>query len=104
MKTLFGVLLAIALSATSCEKDNAGDRNCRSGELMTAVDYTGLDGCGILLKTNDEVYEAVNLGSFDLSIEVGKQYCVRFEEANDLASICMAGRLIRLTEIQAIAE
>lgn len=99
-RMFFAMLMGVILGASSCEKSDQQSDACENGKVMTLVDRTGLDGCTWLLETDSEVFEAINLGDFDAALVNGAKYCVSYEIAEDAASICMAGTIIRLTDFK----
>jgi len=98
MRKIFLFLLFSTLWAGACDKAS----DCADGTNMTLVDRTGLDGCTWLLEKGDKVYEPINLDEFDVRLTDGSNYCVEFEPAEDMASICMAGTIIRILSIRKI--
>lgn len=101
-KMIFAMFLGVILGASSCDKTDQNTETCDSGKIMTLVDRTGLDGCTWMLETDSESFEPINLSDFDAALVNGGSYCVEFEIAEDAASICMAGTIIRLTEFKKI--
>lgn len=101
MKNLirFGLLLTLTvftLLNTSCKKENV--TTC-DGEIGIFKDFTGLDGCGILLELEDTSrLEFTNLALFD--IELGEEYCVTYEEQTDMGSVCMAGKIVEILTLE----
>lgn len=68
----------------------------------TVKDYAGLDGCGLLieLKNGDklEPMEVVD----DFKLKDGQNIAFDYEEVEDMASICMAGKIVRITCIKEV--
>lgn len=94
---LFFSICLLALSA--CNKDD-DTTSCESGEIAVFEDLTGLDGCGIVAKLNDgTLLEIVDLKDWDVKANGRKKYCITYVEFGDLASICMVGRIVELTDI-----
>jgi hypothetical protein len=90
---LFSSLLFLTISC---------DKTCTDPDAEAAIltDYTGLDGCGWVIKLeNDEVLEPMNLGSFDIELKEGKEIWITYTELQDVASICMVGPIVRIDEI-----
>jgi len=65
----------------------------------TFIDYTGLDGCGFVLRVGTEVYEPVIMPELDFEIEDGMEVCLAFEEY-PAATICMVGVTIEITSCE----
>jgi hypothetical protein len=72
--------------------------DCRDGTIFTLKDFSGLDGCTwILENSNGDRLEAVNLNDYLDDFKAGDQYVINYQEAPDMASICMAGTLVKIT-------
>lgn len=100
----------------SCEDDKINNVSCDNGELATVRDLTGLDGCGFVFELADgtrlEPMRLMFCGTPPLPKEVtedplydfqfvdGKQVRIGYEEINDAASICMAGKIVRITCVE----
>lgn len=70
-------------------------------EHLIVVNKTGLDGCGYLLqKADNTLLEPVNLPS-DFSVDQ-IQVKVSYQELSDRMSVCMAGKIIQITEIKLV--
>lgn len=91
MKTLL-IFLTIALFFVSCER-----RSCENAQAATIEDYTGLDGCGLVIKLqNGEVLEPVNLNDFNITPTDGMKVWVKYHEVSGMASICMVGPIVEV--------
>ena len=70
----------------------------------TVKDYTGLDGCGLLISLdNGEVLEPAEIVP-NFVLRNGQRVRLSYTELTDRASICMAGKIVRIdciTEIPA---
>jgi hypothetical protein len=92
------ILLFTALSFLifSCSKSHKGMTKA------TIKDYTGLDGCGMVieLENGDEI-EPSNLNSFSSSISItdGQKIWVKYHEIGG-ASICMVGPSVEIDEME----
>lgn len=100
----------------SCEDDKINNVSCDNGELATIRDLTGLDGCGFVFELADgtrlEPMRLMFCGTPPLPKEVtedplydfqfvdGKQVRIGYEEINHAASICMAGKIVRITCVE----
>jgi hypothetical protein len=104
MKLFTLSILITILSMGACQKNDDSSGDCDNGTVVTLVDMTGLDGCTWLFDAGSTRYEAVNLGDFNVPLIEDQLYCIRFTVATDMASICMAGELIRLTDIKPIGD
>ena len=102
----------------SCEDDKISTVSCDNGVLATVRDLTGLDGCGFVFELTDgtrlEPMRLMYCGTPPLPKEVtedplydfqfvdGKQVRLGYEEIQDAASICMVGKIVRITCIEEI--
>jgi PKD repeat protein len=65
------------------------------------IDKTGLDGCGLLIQLdNGEVLEPVIMPDFKL--RPGQRVKLAYTELTNVASICMAGKIVRIDCIEEI--
>lgn len=104
MRTLQRILLILALPGlsmiSSCQKDEIvhhNQHNCQNGIVK---DYTGLDGCGLMIELDDgTVLEPVEIPD-GYTLAEGQRVCITYEEAEDLGSYCMAGVIARITSIE----
>ena len=73
----------------------------------TVVDYTGLDGCGLMIRLdNGEVLEPAEMVP-DFVLKPGQRVRLSYTDLFDRASICMAGRIVRIdciSEIPGLCE
>ncbi|MEN9995089.1 MAG: hypothetical protein RL762_1746 [Bacteroidota bacterium] len=90
MKTLSTFIFFFLLFA-SCNRTS-----CENAQAATIEDYTGLDGCGLVIKLQSgEVLEPVNLNSFNFTPTDGMKVWVKYHEVG-LASICMVGPIVEI--------
>ncbi|MFN5653909.1 MAG: hypothetical protein ACK465_09830 [Flavobacteriia bacterium] len=90
MKTLV-IVISTSLLIFSCNRTS-----CENAQAATIVDYTGLDGCGLVIKLqNGEVLEPINLHDFNITPTDGMKVWVKYHEVG-LASICMVGPTVEL--------
>jgi hypothetical protein len=90
MKTLF-ILIASTFLFVSCKRTS-----CENAQAATIIDYTGLDGCGLVIKLqNGEVLEPVNLNDFNIIPTDGMKVWVKYHEVG-LLSICMVGPTVEI--------
>lgn len=119
MKTLLSTLLFISAATTfwSCEEDPMSV-SCDEAVFATVKDLTGLDGCGFVFELADgtklEPQMLGYCGTPPLPKEVtenplynfqwvdGKQVRIGFEEVPDAISICMVGKIVKITCIEEI--
>jgi hypothetical protein len=110
------LLLSTMVLAVSC--DDRMQAECEDAVLATVKDLSGLDGCGFLFELADgtrlEPQRLFFCGTPPLPKEVtedplynfefveGKQVRIGFVEVTDAVSICMAGRIVKITCIEEI--
>jgi hypothetical protein len=114
-KTFWGVVL-ITIMLSACD-DNLRV-SCNDGVRATVRDLTGLDGCGFVFELEDGTrLEPNRIGYcgteplpkeitedplFDFEFVDGKQVIISYEEVEDMASICMVGRIVKITCLQEV--
>lgn len=98
--------LALMLTVTSEKCNRPPDDGTQCTYLVTIQDYSGLDGCGLLLVAKDgSKYLATNLESHLATPKDGDVLRIDYEEVDGMASICMAEKLIiRLTCLEVIEK
>ena len=76
---------------------SACDRtSCENAQAATILDYTGLDGCGLVLKLQSgEVLEPTNLNDFNITPTDGMKVWVKYHEVG-MMSICMVGPTVEI--------
>ena len=76
---------------------SACDRtSCENAQAATILDYTGLDGCGLVLKTQSgEVLEPTNLNDFNITPTDGMKVWVKYHGVG-MMSICMVGPTVEI--------
>lgn len=98
MRTTLLVLLITGIIEAGCNKDTpAGAVIMVSGTLY---DYTGLDGCGWVIKLADgTLLEPTNLADFPVTPEDGKPIFLTYTE-QDMGSICMIGPVVQIQSMR----
>ncbi len=67
-----------------------------NAQAATIEDYTGLDGCGLVLKLQSgEVLEPTNLNDFNITPTDGMKVWVKYHEVG-MMSICMVGPTVEI--------
>ncbi len=90
MKVFF-LLTFVLLIFSACERTS-----CENAQAATIEDYTGLDGCGLVIKLqNGEVLEPTNLNDFNISPTDGMKVWVKYHEVSG-GSICMVGPIVEI--------
>ncbi len=93
-----GLIMASMILLSAC----SSMKKCPDGEIgiLKTLD---LDGCGwvIELKNGDKL-QPINLDSFEVTKREGLSVSLSYTAVNDMAGICMAGKMVNLTclEIQ----
>jgi hypothetical protein len=114
----FALLLSASLFM-SCE-DDLMNTSCDEAAFAAVRDLTGLDGCGFVFVLADGTKlepqiigycgtpplpkEVTENPLYNFQFVDGKQVRIGFEEIKDAASICMAGKIVRITCIQEVAS
>ena len=87
------MLVVLSYLTISCEKQNLNYN-------ATLINYSGLDGCGWMVKMNDgKVYEPINLADFEPNPQVNEPICVSFKIQSSI-SICMFGETIFINSLE----
>jgi hypothetical protein len=90
------LFIAISFLIFSCTKSHEGMTKA------TIKDFTGLDGCGMMLVLeNSTALEPGNLNDFSSTVSItdGQKVWVKYQE-NNVASICMAGQTVLIDELE----
>lgn len=112
-------IILISLSAGffwNCEDDKILNAPCDTSVIATVRDLTGLDGCGFVFELNDGTRlapmrllycgtpplpkEVTEDPLYDFQFVDGKQVRIGYEEIQDVASICMVGKIVKITCIE----
>jgi hypothetical protein len=115
MKTSIQILFVLCVSMLACQEEPI-TKNC--GTPATVRDLTGLDGCGFIFELADgsrlEPQMFGYCGTPPLPKEVtenplynfqwtdGKQVKIGYEEVTNAVSICMAGKIVKITCLEEI--
>ena len=85
------VSITISLFFVSCDRTS-----CENAQAATIEDYTGLDGCGLVIKLqNGDVLEPTNLNDFNITPTDGMKVWVKYHEVG-MMSICMVGPTVEI--------
>jgi len=121
MKTLLSTLLFLSSSFIffGCAEEPIG-ASCDNAVFATLKDLTGLDGCGFVFELADgtrlEPQRLFYCGTPSLPKEVtedplynfqftdGKQVRIGFEEITDAMSICMVGKVVKITCLEELSS
>lgn len=81
-------------------KKQTDKKQCENAVKGTLVDKTGLDGCSMVIQIGDNEYlEPINLNELNIDIREGRQIEFTYEEV-DVATICMVGKVVRITCVE----
>lgn len=102
----------------SCSEEEATKISCANAVPAIVRDLSGLDGCGYVFELMDgsklEPFMIGYCGTPPLPKEVtenplynfewvnGKEVLIEYEEVPDAASICMVGKIVKITCIEEI--
>jgi len=119
LRLLFIGVLASGLF-WGCEDEKLTRVSCDESVLATIKDLTGLDGCGFVFELNDgsklEPLRLMFCGTPPIPQEVtedplynfqfvdGKRVRISYEEVPDAASICMVGKIVKITCIEEVSS
>lgn len=118
MKKFLSICILVVMgSLIACEEETPTN-TCNPGTLATVKDLTGLDGCGFVFELADgtrlEPQMLFFCGTPPLPKEVtenplynfqfvdGKKVRIDYEVIPDAASICMVGKIVKITCIEEI--
>jgi hypothetical protein len=115
-------IFVIALSSFSllnCDEEQLMGTTCEEGVLATVRDLSGLDGCSFVFELADgtklEPQMIGYCGTPPLPKEItenplynfewvdGKQVRIGYEEITDAASICMVGKIVKITCVEEVS-
>lgn len=102
MKKIFYTLgLIFPLIFIGCDTED-NNLDCDLTTHGTIVDYTGFDGCGILVQNDTETFEVMNWAELNFVPEDGMEICFDYDLEEAWASICMMGSIISITDCQVL--
>jgi len=120
MKPTISALVITLLLFTRCEEEQPLVITCDNAVLATVKDLTGLDGCGFVFELADgsrlEPQMIGYCGTPPLPKEItenplydfewvdGKQVRIAYEEIPDAASICMVGKIVKITCLKEVSS
>lgn len=99
------ILCFLSISFAFCKnqkKASQADSQYDDLTKVMVVDLSGLDGCSFALQLEDESVLLPFEGMPEGWEQSGSVYFVSFEEAPDVPSICMRGKVVKI--IKAVAE
>lgn len=97
---LYFFIFSCCLACGTNKQTNDNSMSCKTNG--TVKDYTGLDGCGLLIELeNGDKLEPMEVAD-DFELKDGQKIAFDYEEVEDVASICMVGKIVRITCIKAV--
>jgi len=98
------LMVLVSVGPETCNRPPEDGVECSF--LVCAKDYTGTDGCGILLQLQDVTkLLATNLQQFAPTAGEGDTLRISYELAEDVVSICMAeNKIVQLTCSELISK
>ena len=100
-KKLYALGLIIPLVFIGFDEED-GNVKCDLTTHGTIVDYTDFGGCGVLVQNDNETFEVLNWHEMHFMPEDGMEICFDYNVEYDLASICMMGSMITITDCQVL--
>ena len=100
-KKLYALGLIIPLVFIGYDEED-GNVECDLTTHGTIVDYTGVDGCGVLVQNDIETFEVLNWAEINFMPEDGMEICFDYNVEYDWPSICMKGSMITITDCQVL--
>ena len=89
------------MALVSFENDDV-ELECDLSHQGMIVDWTGFDGCGLLIQADSTMYEVINWSEINFIPQDSMEVCFDFDFVEDAASICMVGPIITLTDCQVL--
>lgn len=91
------------LTCLEMVKEKTNCNPCSNRSLVTIENHTGFDGCGWLLKLeNNEILEPINLNQYNINLVDGTLAYVTYENAEGMASICMMGKMVKICSLEIV--
>ncbi|HYC40086.1 MAG TPA: hypothetical protein VEB63_06300 [Chitinophagaceae bacterium] len=91
-KILLALLLALSVDQASCG---------RAGEVEgTVKDFTGLDGCRLLIELEDGKRLEPQKLPEGVTLEANRRVAIRYREMTGQMSICMVGPVVEITSLR----
>lgn len=119
MRPFVFFVIVSSLTFTGCSEEDITNVSCDQAVPATVRDLSGLDGCGFVFELEDgsklEPFMLGYCGTPPLPKEVtenplynfewvdGKQVLIGYEVVPDAASICMVGKIVKITCLEELA-
>ena len=108
MKYLTFILLVLSFSCTPTQnvetkKEEPKEDMAKCETLGTVKDFTGLDGCGLLIVLESgRKLEPVVIEDKNFKLRDGQKIRFNYKAEREVMSICMGGMTVRITCIEEI--
>ncbi len=100
--TLFILILSISCTPTQNVED-VKEEKTRCETEGTVKDFTGLDGCGLLIVLESgRKLEPVIIDDKDFKLRDGQKIRFDYKAEREVMSVCMGGMTVRITCIKEI--
>jgi len=97
MKWLVIFLVLISIAFLGCQKETLTPPDGYEAVFL----IQGGAGCGLLFQKSDNtILEPRNLADFDLDLNVGKEYWIKYGISPNQGSFCMRGEVVLITDIK----
>jgi uncharacterized lipoprotein NlpE involved in copper resistance len=100
-KILYTLVIIVPFVFIGCD-NYENNPKCKFSNQGAIVDYTGLDGCGVLVQTDSETFEVVNWEEMNFIPKDGMAICFEYDVKDEWVSICMIGTMISITDCQVL--
>ena len=100
-KILYILILFVPFVFIGCNNDQ-NEIDCDLSTHGILTDYTGFDGCGVLVQTESETFEVINWEEMNFIPEDEMAICFDYNIEDTWASICMMGQMISITDYQVL--
>ena len=100
-KIFYTIVLISPLLFIGCDEDE-NNTECNLSTQGTVVDYTGFDGCSVLVKNDTQTFEVINWVDMNFIPQDGMDICFDYTVEDGWASICMMGLIITITDCQVL--
>ncbi len=90
------VILAAMALAGSCNEDMVKNKK------GIVRDFTGLDGCGLLIELENGTFLQAFEIIPDFQLEEGQEVKITYSPMKEVGSTCMKGEIVKITKIEKI--
>ncbi len=98
MKQLLTFIVFCTIALFACQKEALTPPE---GYETVFLIQSGIGGCGLLFqKLDNSILEPGNLLDFDLDLNVGKEYWIKYDVSPNQGSYCMMGEVVLIIDIK----